>query len=102
MTAPVHGGAPTQDDALPVRRRRVPRGVGALYAGNARAVLGRALLATRSSTWMVVLSGFFEPVFYLLAMGYGLGTYIGDVEVAPAARSPTRPTSPRRCSRSRR
>ncbi|WP_159807803.1 ABC transporter permease [Cellulomonas citrea] len=83
MTAPVQGEAPRHDDALPVRRRRVPRGVGALYAGNARAVLGRALLATRSSTWMVVLSGFFEPVFYLLAMGYGLGTYIGDVEVAP-------------------
>ncbi|WP_448061359.1 ABC transporter permease [Cellulomonas hominis] len=54
-------------------------GVRALYAGNARAVLGRGLLAARSSTWVVVVSGFFEPVFYLLAMGVGLGTYIGDV-----------------------
>lgn len=54
-------------------------GVRALYAGNAGAVLGRGLLAARSSTWVVVVSGFFEPVFFLLAMGVGLGTYIGDV-----------------------
>jgi len=32
-------------------------------------------------TYMIILSGFFEPVFYLLAMGIGLGTYIGDVEL---------------------
>ncbi|MCR6688535.1 ABC transporter permease [Cellulomonas sp.] len=50
-----------------------------LYAGNARAVVARALQATRSSNWMVVASGFFEPVFYLLAMGWGLGSFIGDV-----------------------
>ncbi|GEL96106.1 ABC transporter permease [Cellulomonas composti] len=54
-------------------------GVRALYAGNARAVVGRALLATRSATGIVVISGFFEPVFYLLAMGWGLGSFIGDV-----------------------
>jgi len=54
-------------------------GVSALYAGNARSVLTRGLLAARSSTWVVVVSGFFEPVFYLLAMGVGLGSYIGDV-----------------------
>lgn len=76
VRTPIRSGGTT-------RRRWLPAAMGALYAGNARAVLGRALLATRSSTWMVVLSGFFEPVFYLLAMGYGLGTYIGDVEVAP-------------------
>ncbi|HWS58891.1 MAG TPA: ABC transporter permease [Actinotalea sp.] len=54
-------------------------GVRSLYAGNARSVLGRGLLATRTSTWVVVVSGFFEPVFYLLAMGVGLGSFIGDV-----------------------
>ncbi len=53
--------------------------VRALYAGNARAVVERALQATKSSNWAIVVSGFFEPVFYLLAMGWGLGTYIGDV-----------------------
>ena len=62
----------------------VPRragSVGALYARNARSVVARGLQATRSTNWPIMLSGFFEPVFYLLAMGIGLGTYIGDVEL---------------------
>jgi lipooligosaccharide transport system permease protein len=29
--------------------------------------------------WIVILSGFFEPLFYLLSLGYGLGAYVGDV-----------------------
>ena len=29
--------------------------------------------------WLVVLTGFFEPLFYLLAMGYGLGALIGTI-----------------------
>lgn len=61
-------------------------GVGALYAGNARAVIARGLLATRSTNWLVVVSGFFEPVFFLLAMGWGLGTFIEDV-VLPSGKS---------------
>ena len=54
-------------------------GVRALYAGNARAVVGRGLLATRSTNWIIILTGVFEPVFYLLALGIGLGSYIGGV-----------------------
>lgn len=54
-------------------------GVRALYAGNARAVVGRGLLATRSTNWIIVLTGVFEPIFYLLAMGIGLGSYISGV-----------------------
>lgn len=53
--------------------------LGALWSGNAGAVLGRNLRSARSTTWVIVLTGFFEPVFYLLAMGVGLGRYIGDV-----------------------
>jgi lipooligosaccharide transport system permease protein len=30
--------------------------------------------------WMVILSGFFEPVFYLLSLGLGLGALVPDVE----------------------
>ncbi|HXV94901.1 MAG TPA: ABC transporter permease [Pseudonocardia sp.] len=30
-------------------------------------------------TWLVIVSGFFEPVFYLLAMGQGLGSLVGEV-----------------------
>jgi lipooligosaccharide transport system permease protein len=29
--------------------------------------------------WLVLLSGFFEPLFYLLAIGFGLGRLVGDV-----------------------
>ncbi|HEY0120119.1 MAG TPA: ABC transporter permease [Cellulomonas sp.] len=50
-----------------------------LSSGNAGAVLGRNLRSARSTTWVIVLTGFFEPVFYLLAMGIGLGRFIGDV-----------------------
>jgi lipooligosaccharide transport system permease protein len=30
-------------------------------------------------TWLVLLSGFFEPLFYLLGIGLGLGSIIGEV-----------------------
>ena len=33
-------------------------------------------------TWIVLVSGFFEPVFYLLAIGFGLGGLVGDVVVS--------------------
>jgi lipooligosaccharide transport system permease protein len=53
-----------------------------LWSGNAAAVLGRNLRSARSTTWVIVLTGFFEPVFYLLAMGIGLGRFIGDVQTS--------------------
>ena len=30
-------------------------------------------------TWLVLASGFFEPLFYLLAVGFGIGALVGDV-----------------------
>ena len=68
---------PTAPVYLPTAQR--PRFLGSLYAGNARAVVGRGVLATRSSNYWVVLSGFVEPVFYLLSMGIGLGALVGTV-----------------------
>ena len=29
--------------------------------------------------WLVLLSGFFEPLFYLLSIGFGLGALIGTI-----------------------
>ncbi|HTH14655.1 MAG TPA: ABC transporter permease [Spirochaetia bacterium] len=49
------------------------------YAGRARMVILRNLYAIRSSSWGVVLSGFFEPVFYLMSFGLGLGGMVGTV-----------------------
>jgi len=50
-----------------------------LYAGRARAIIERSLIALRSSTWVPVATGFVEPVLYLLAFGYGMGELIGNV-----------------------
>jgi lipooligosaccharide transport system permease protein len=55
------------------------RPLAALYSRNARAVIARGLLATRSSNWAIMVSGFFEPVLYLLSMGVGLGALVGTV-----------------------
>ncbi|XNQ55060.1 ABC transporter permease [Agrococcus sp. 1P02AA] len=53
-----------------------------LYAGNTRSVVARGLQVMARTNWVVVLTGFFEPVFYLLSMGIGLGALIGTVEFA--------------------
>jgi len=76
--------APSSDILVrePGVARVLPARVRALYAGNARMFVVRGFLAARTNNWIVVLSGFFEPVFFLVAMGIGLGTYIGDVELA--------------------
>ncbi|KAA9085527.1 ABC transporter permease [Microbacterium radiodurans] len=63
-------------------------GVRALWAGNPGAVVQRGLIAARSSSWIVVLSGFFEPVFYLASMGIGLGSLIGDVQTSGGVEVP--------------
>ena len=68
-----------QQTAPRVTRSSRTGGVGALYSGEFGAVIGRGLRATKSSNYVIVASGFFEPVFYLLSLGLGLGSYIGAV-----------------------
>lgn len=51
---------------------------GVSYAGRSRVLLERSVLVS-SRGWLVFLSGFLEPVFYLLAMGQGLGSLVGTV-----------------------
>lgn len=46
-----------------------------------RYVFERNVVATKSY-WPVYLSGFFDPLFYLLAIGVGVGRLTGDVEFA--------------------
>ena len=29
--------------------------------------------------WPIIVSGFFEPLFYLLSIGFGLGELVGEV-----------------------
>jgi lipooligosaccharide transport system permease protein len=54
----------------------------ALYAGNATSVMQRGWRATRSTNWLVIVSGFFEPIFYLLSLGIGLGGLVGQVHTS--------------------
>lgn len=60
----------------------------ALYAGNARAIVARGFLASKSSNAIVIISGFFEPVFYLLSLGLGLGGLIGVVQTSDGVEVP--------------
>ena len=64
---------------------RGQRPLGSIYARNSQAVLQRGWFATRSSNWLVLLSGVGEPIFYLLSLGIGLGSLVGSVE-APDGR----------------
>ena len=57
----------------PLLARLLPAGS---YAGRSRALVRRSAMASRR-TWIAFLSGFFEPVFYLVAMGQGLGSLVG-------------------------
>lgn len=45
----------------------------------ARRIVQRNLLVYKH-TWMVIVSGFFEPLFYLLAMGFGIGAFVDGVD----------------------
>jgi lipooligosaccharide transport system permease protein len=48
--------------------------------GKGTLLFERNLLSYRRM-WTIILSGFFEPLFYLLALGYGLGSYVGPVVI---------------------
>lgn len=48
-------------------------------AGMARMLVERNYRSFRR-TWTIVVSGFFEPVFFLFAMGVGIGALVGDVD----------------------
>jgi lipooligosaccharide transport system permease protein len=39
-------------------------------------------------SFMVIFSGFFEPLFYLLSMGFGVGSLIGDVPLGDGRNVP--------------
>jgi len=67
---------------------RAGRPLKSLYAGNATSVMQRGWLATRSTNWLVMLSGFFEPIFYLLSLGIGLGSLVGTVTASDGQQIP--------------
>jgi lipooligosaccharide transport system permease protein len=67
----------------PLRRERatlVPRLTPPALLGGRRALhlVERNLLVYRR-LWLLLVSGFFEPLFYLLAIGVGVGELVGDI-----------------------
>lgn len=54
-----------------------------LSPGRVGAVINRNVGALRSgpSYWIVLVSGFFEPLLYLLSIGVGVGALVGDLTV---------------------
>jgi lipooligosaccharide transport system permease protein len=84
MTAtPIVPSAPAP--FVPEERSRF---LGSLYARNSGAVLGRGLLAAKTNNWIIVVSGFIEPVLYLLSFGIGLGSLVGTVTTSTGAHVP--------------
>ena len=50
-----------------------------LQARRPHRLLERHFIINQSGGWMIVLSGFFEPLFYLLSIRIGFGSLVGDV-----------------------
>jgi lipooligosaccharide transport system permease protein len=61
-------------------RALVPRILPPISIGSRRAIhpFERSLYLYRR-TWLVLASGFFEPLFYLFAIGFGIGHLVGDL-----------------------
>lgn len=66
--------------AVAIAERRSGKLGDKYYAGRSHAVLERSFIAFKSSTWIVIVTGFVEPVLYLLSFGYGVGKFIGNID----------------------
>ncbi|APU13697.1 MULTISPECIES: ABC transporter permease [Actinoalloteichus] len=55
-----------------------------LYAGRASRLVERSMLAGRGA-WLAILSGFFEPLFYLLSLGVAFGGMVGQLSAPGGA-----------------
>lgn len=64
--------------AIAERRGSFP-GAG-IYSGRPHAVMQRAFTALRTSNMLAFLTGFVEPVLFLLSFGFGIGGIVGGVE----------------------
>lgn len=56
-----------------------------LLGGRRASLLIERNLMVYRRTWLVIVSGFFEPLFYLLSIGFGLGVLVGGM-AAPDGR----------------
>lgn len=61
--------------ALLAMGRVLPAGLG----GRRALLIIERNVTVYSRAWLMILSGFFEPLFYLLSIGIGIGGMVGDV-----------------------
>lgn len=52
-----------------------------LHARRPQRMLERQWMTNRRGGWVIVITGFFEPLFYLLSIRIGFGSLVGDVTV---------------------
>jgi lipooligosaccharide transport system permease protein len=64
--------------------RLMPGGATAISPRRAGRLVERNVHVYRRR-WLMILSGFFEPLFYLLGLGFGLGALVGDIDGVPYA-----------------
>ena len=70
---------PTSVAALPSRGGLLPRVLpSGMYTGRANVLVRRAFLVNQRA-WLTIVTGLFEPVFYLLALGVGFGKLVSHV-----------------------
>ena len=62
----------------------------------ARRLVQRNMLVYRHS-WIIIVSGFFEPLFYLLGIGFGLGSLTDGVTLSNGSTISYRPSWRRAC-----
>ena len=67
--------------AVAIAEARIGKRGERYYSGRVPQLLERGFIAFRSSTWMIVLSGFVEPVLYLLSFGYGIGKLLPTIDI---------------------
>jgi lipooligosaccharide transport system permease protein len=66
--------------AISIAEARAKKRGASIYAGRPLTLIERGFYAAKSSNWLIILSGFVEPVLYLLAFGFGIGQLIGDMQ----------------------
>ncbi|MBI1349753.1 MAG: ABC transporter [Actinomycetales bacterium] len=68
--------------AVAIADRRTGRFGSSIYSGRPYATILRNFAALRTSNAFVFFTGFVEPVIFLLAFGYGVGSLVGTIDVA--------------------
>ena len=68
--------------AVEISERRLGKFGDKYFAGRPQQVLLRNWISFKSSAWIAVVSGFLEPVLYLLSFGYGVGALVGNISTS--------------------